>query len=101
EAAIRYADILLGHGIDTLADTREALVDDERVEKVSTALRAIPGDGVRTDYFWMLVGDDDLVKPDRMVLRFLGRYGVDTDIRGAKAVLRGLSGRLSTAERKV
>ena len=45
----------------------------ERFAAVNADLRAIPGEGahaVRRDYLWMLIGQDDLIKPDRMVLRW-------------------------------
>ncbi|WP_139122994.1 hypothetical protein [Cellulosimicrobium cellulans] len=66
------------------------------MDEISARLRQIPGDGVRTGYFWMLVGDDDTVKPDRMILRFLKRYGTVTDVVGAKVVLRALADQLTT-----
>jgi hypothetical protein len=101
EAALRYADVLTGFGIDTLGDASNALTDTNRVDEISTMLHRIPGDGVRTGYFWMLVGDDDTVKPDRMILRFLDRHGATTDVAGAKDTLRELATHLSTPERPV
>jgi hypothetical protein len=101
DAALRYADVLRASGIDTLSDARTVLDDIHRAETLSAELRKIPGDGVRTDYFWMLVGDDDRVKPDRMVLRYLKRHGVATDVAGAKRILTDLADQLSTAERRV
>lgn len=65
------------------------------MEHLSATLRTIPGDGVRTDYFWMLVGDDDQVKPDRMIRRFLRRNGLVTDVAGAKTALVAVAERLS------
>jgi len=101
EAALRYADVLTGFGIDTLADASKALTYSDRVNEISAELRRIPGDGVRTGYFWMLVGDDDTVKPDRMILKFLARHGVATDVAGAKATLGELAERLSNPEHLV
>lgn len=101
EAALRYADVLTGFGIDTLADASKALMDTDRVDEISAELRRIPGDGVRTGYFWMLVGDDDTVKPDRMILRFLDRHGAPTDVLGAKTILRELAEHLTTPGRPV
>lgn len=96
EAALRYADVLIEEGVDTLPDAAKALEDFARVDEISARLRQIPGDGVRTGYFWMLVGDDDTVKPDRMILRFLKRHGTETDVTGAKDVLRALAAELTT-----
>ncbi len=101
DAALRYADVLTGFGIDTLADASKTLTDTDRVDEISAELRRIPGDGVRTGYFWMLVGDDDTVKPDRMILRFLGRHGAPTDVLGAKVILRELAEHLTTPVRPV
>jgi hypothetical protein len=101
EAALRYADVLLADGIDSLRDAQKALDDVDRVERINSALRAVPGDGVRRGYFWMLVGDDDRVKPDRMILRFLDRHGLRTDVAGAKVALRALAARLSTEDAPV
>ena len=101
EAALRYADVLVKAGVDTLADAAKALEDFGRVDEISARLRQIPGDGVRTGYFWMLVGDDDTVKPDRMILRFLKRHGTVTDVVGAKLVLRVLADELTTPDSRV
>lgn len=39
------------------------------------AVRAIPGQasGISLQCFWMLAGSDDLVKPDRQIVRFVQR----------------------------
>lgn len=97
EAALRYADVLVEEGVDTLPDAAKALEDFARVDEISGRLRQIPGDGVRTGYFWMLVGDDNTVKPDRMILRFLRRHDMETDVAGAKDVLRSLAAELTGA----
>lgn len=41
--------------------------------ELQRAISAIPGQGsgISLQYFWMLAGSDGLIKPDRMVLRFL------------------------------
>lgn len=101
EAAVLYARALHDAGIDTLADAGEALADRDRVDALGATLRAVPGDGVRTDYFWMLVGDDDAVKPDRAVLRFLAQHGMPTVPAEAVRVLRVLASLLSTDDAPV
>ncbi|MFC8922001.1 hypothetical protein [Cellulosimicrobium sp. NPDC057127] len=95
ETALRYADVLVEAGVDTLPDAAKALEDFARVDEISARLRQIPGDGVRTGYFWMLVGDDDTLKLDRMILRFLKRHGTETGVAGAKDVLRALAAELT------
>lgn len=76
DAALQYARILVEHGIDTRHDAHEALLDDQRFAQVDSALRSVHGEGasgVRRNYMWMLVGDDDGVKPDRMLLRWFAK----------------------------
>jgi hypothetical protein len=81
---------------------QDALVlfsDTERFGKVDKALRSIPGEGgygVRRNYLWMLIGQDDLIKPDRMVLRWLGRQGVKTDPAGARDIIAAVVPYVST-----
>lgn len=68
EAIARFAAALIEHGINYLQDIHWPLP-----EGLEDAIRAIPGQrtGISLQYFWMLAGSDDLIKPDRMVLRFL------------------------------
>jgi hypothetical protein len=52
-----------------------ANLTDERLTMAETIIRQIPGQksGISFDYFRMLAGDDNLIKPDRMVQRFIAR----------------------------
>ncbi|KQP63150.1 hypothetical protein [Nocardioides sp. Leaf285] len=74
-AAQRYAQILIEHGLLTLSDVGTVLGDAGRTRKVERALAAVPGhgSGVRVSYLWMLAGDDEHVKADRMVQRWVSR----------------------------
>ena len=78
DAVLRYARILVEHRITDLAAAGALLAGpDERFSAVDQALAAVPGDGqhgVRRGYLWMLCGSDHLVKPDRMVLRWIARH---------------------------
>lgn len=69
EAVYRFACALRTHGIDYFQDAPPAAgnVDLERT------IRGIPGQGsgISLGYFWMLVGSDEFIKPDRMIRRFL------------------------------
>lgn len=61
-------------------------------------MRTVPGEGgfgVRRGYLWMLVGDEDTIKPDRMVLRWLARNGVDVDAATARTVLSELAAEIT------
>ncbi|WP_328541999.1 hypothetical protein OHT17_13940 [Streptomyces sp. NBC_00371] len=73
EAAHRYAEILVSHGISTLADANALLADLDKLKVVEQALMNVAGhgSGARLAYLWMLLGDDSRIKPDRMVLRWL------------------------------
>ena len=69
EAVLRFASALVNHGINYFQDIQWPLPDG-----LEEAIKAIPGQrsGISLRYFLMLAGSDDLIKPDRMVLRFLG-----------------------------
>jgi hypothetical protein len=71
EAARRFALVLTAHRIETLQDLATRLEDDALVRD----LRAVhgQGSGIAVKYFLMLAGADQLVKPDRMIMRFLER----------------------------
>lgn len=85
DAVLRYADTLLEQRVATLQDATACLQDLQRTEAVTRELRRIPGDGVRTGYFWMLVGDEYQVKPDRQVLKWFKNNGHPVDVTTARA----------------
>jgi hypothetical protein len=93
-AAVRQiAQILVEkHGIETLADFAELSADPERTAAVEEDLEAVKGagqDGIRTGYIWMTAGDDDRVKPDRHVLRWLSTcLGRRVDVAEARVLLK-------------
>jgi hypothetical protein len=69
EAVARFACTLRSHGVEFLQDVPR-VADSARFEG---NIRAIPGQasGISLQYFWMLAGSEQFIKPDRMVLRFL------------------------------
>ncbi|MEV4539794.1 hypothetical protein AB0J82_39080 [Asanoa sp. NPDC049518] len=78
EAVLLYADILVEHQVPDLASAAVMMEDRERWDEVDQALAAVRGEGkfgVRRGYLWMLCGSDHLIKPDRMILRWLDRHG--------------------------
>jgi hypothetical protein len=103
---IRKADAVLRHirvfrllGVTGLADATALFGDEKRFAAVNKDLRAIPGEGahsVRRDYLWMLIGQDDLIKPDRMVLRWFKKHGVVVDPTGARDLIAALVPAVST-----
>jgi hypothetical protein len=69
EAVFKFCKVLQRLGIETFADALgSGLRQDLRL-----AIKGISGQGsgVSYDYFLILVGHEDAVKPDRMVMRFV------------------------------
>jgi hypothetical protein len=71
EASLRFARVLAAEGIETMQDMGDRRGD----ASLEAALRRVHGQksGVAVAAFFMLAGDETLLKPDRMVLRFLER----------------------------
>lgn len=69
EAVFRFATILLENNINTFEDVEHLF---QKSEKIKKDISKIPGQksGISYDYFLMLVGNDDLIKPDRMISRY-------------------------------
>jgi hypothetical protein len=91
EAALRWAEILIYSGVERYRDVPGLFADEVRLDAVAERLRAVPGNGmsdVRLGYLWMLLGDDDVIKPDRMVLRWLeGVLGRQPSVPQARDLL--------------
>lgn len=70
DAVMRAMRLFHECGIDTINDLRAAGV---KLRVVEEAFREIPGQrtGISWKYLLMLTGDEDLIKPDRMIKRFL------------------------------
>ena len=70
EAVKLFADALLRCEIDRFTD-----ITPERLELAESIILGLPGQGsgIAFDYFRMLAGDDDIIKPDRMIQRFVAR----------------------------
>ena len=68
EAVRLFAEALRRCEIDTFAD-----LTPDRLELAEAIILGLPGQssGIAFDYFRMLAGDDDLIKPDRMIQRFV------------------------------
>ena len=69
EAARRFAQVLADCGVNYFQDV-PLILGSCAFEQ---AIKEIPGQhsGVSLRYFYMLVGDADFIKPDRMIKRFL------------------------------
>ncbi|KMO84161.1 hypothetical protein BST22_13660 [Mycolicibacterium chubuense] len=93
DAVLRHIHAFRSHGVGDLGDAIALFGDDERFAAVNADLRKIPGEGahaVRRDYLWMLIGQDDLIKPDRMVLRWFRLHEVTVDPVGARDLIAAL-----------
>lgn len=93
DAVLRHVRVFLDHDVVTMADAVELFTDAARFAAVDIAMRSIPGEGghgIRRNYLWMIIGNDDLIKPDRMVLRWLAHQGVIVDPAGARDVIAEL-----------
>lgn len=99
EAVLRHIRAFQAHGVGDLGDAIALFGDEERFAALNADLRKIPGEGahaVRRDYLWMLIGEDDLIKPDRMVLRWFRHHGVIVDPGGARHLIAALVPAVST-----
>ncbi|WP_170335518.1 hypothetical protein [Ruegeria arenilitoris] len=70
EAVRQYAEALQANGIEDFGDMTET-----RLTMIKKQVRDIPGQGsgISFDYFRMLAGNDNLIKPDRMVQRYVAK----------------------------
>ncbi|MFC7759507.1 hypothetical protein ACFQY4_16970 [Catellatospora bangladeshensis] len=88
----------MDHDVCDLAAVAEMMADQARWDSVERALADVPGDGqhgVRRGYLWMLCGRDDVIKPDRMVLRWLARHGCHVDAREARHLVTRVADELT------
>jgi hypothetical protein len=71
EAVYRFAGVLLDGGIDAIADILAC--DQQRLRALREPVLLIAGQssGKSFSYFLMLAGRTDVVKPDRMLMRFV------------------------------
>lgn len=93
DAVLRHAEVFRTRGVVDLASAIALFGDERRFVVVNADLRRIPGEGahaVRRDYLWMLIGQDDLIKPDRMVLRWFEKHGVIVDPISARDLITEL-----------
>ncbi|MBE6185163.1 hypothetical protein G4D61_12685 [Bacillus ginsengihumi] len=69
EAVYLFCKILNKYGVNYLQDVKKIYGNEE----FENEIRTIPGQksGISLVYFYMLAGDDQWIKPDRMITRFL------------------------------
>ena len=67
-AFIQFVSILLNHKIETYQDFNGKSEEDRKT--IEKELKSIKGQKVSVDYFFMLAGDENLIKVDRWLTRF-------------------------------
>lgn len=72
EATHRFLNVLKNYGIERLTDVNK--LND--VRELEREIKLIPGQGsgISLKYFYMLSGNEDQVKPDRMIQQFVNRF---------------------------
>jgi hypothetical protein len=70
EAVLMFAKVLRQLEVDYFQDSHKVMGDQDFEARIKT----IPGQrsGISTRYFYMLLGSEEYIKPDRMVERFIG-----------------------------
>lgn len=96
EAALSSAEILVKHGVQTIGDAAALLGEHARLDRAEADLATVRGHGggVRLGYLWMLAGDDQHVKPDRMVLRWIARHLRPVSVDEARELVVATAARL-------
>jgi hypothetical protein len=71
EAVHRFARVLVRHNVNYFQDIPTVIPSSQFESDICD----IPGQtyGTSLKYFFMLAGEENMIKPDRMILRFLGR----------------------------
>lgn len=95
EACLRFGETLRQHSVEVLQD----LINRDADQEMVSALESVRGQssGVAVRYFFMLAGAGHLIKPDRMILRFLSRLlGRSIDGEEAQALLSAAAIELRT-----
>jgi hypothetical protein len=94
DAVIRFLKILIKYKVESFKDIDKIITDEE----FENEIREIPGQksGISLKYFFMLAGSDDLIKPDRMIIRFLEHEsGKKLSLNDCQVVLTEVSNNLN------
>ena len=100
EAVNLFLNVLKQYNIETIIDV-EKVSDSARFE---ADIKAIKGQtsGVCLKYFFMLAGNDDLIKPDRMIIRFLETItGQSFSLYNCQLILSGVANSLKEKGLKI
>lgn len=77
EAVYQFASVLLCNEVNTFDDIKHLY---SNAETIGRDIRKITGQksGISYDYFLMLAGNDNLIKPDRMINRYFNKLTDET-----------------------
>lgn len=93
EAVLLFLRVLRKFKVENFSDI-EKIINSEQFEN---EIKKIPGQksGISLKYFFMLAGSDDLIKPDRMILRFLENItGQKLSLNNCQLILTAVTERL-------
>lgn len=100
EAVVRFLNILKDFNVEYFQHIPR-LINNSSFE---LCIKAIPGQrsGISLKYFFMLAGSDDLIKPDRMIIRFLqSATGQIFDLDKCQTILYGVTTELNQQGHKL
>jgi hypothetical protein len=95
EAVIKFLKVLQKYEVNKLSDVYKIISSKE----FEIDIKEIPGQksGISLTYFFMLAGSDDLIKPDRMILRFLETIsGENVNLTDCQIILAEVAKKLET-----
>src|SRR5690606_24308860 len=93
EAVIMFLRVLQKFKVETFDDIEKIIVN----EQFENEIRKIPGQrsGISVKYFFMLAGSEHLIKPDRMIHRFLENVtGEKLSLNNCQSILSSVTERL-------
>jgi hypothetical protein len=95
EAVIKFLKVLQKYEVNKLSDVYKIISSKE----LEIDIKEIPGQksGISLTYFFMLAGSDDLIKPDRMIIRFLENIsGENVSLTDCQIILAEVAKKLET-----
>jgi hypothetical protein len=99
DAALQYARVFVRHQVLDLPGLQALLqTDNPRLAGIDEELADVPGDthhGARRGYLWLLTADDERIKPDRKVLRWLAEHGTTGTVADARQLLHQVAAELT------
>ena len=88
EAVQRFCVVLAAHQIETFQDMERLFQAPQALAHLQTQIQNVHGQssGISFQYFLMLAGSEDFVKPDRMVQRFVERHTQQRSLTQAQII---------------